>query len=389
MTTVPQTFSPSQINAYVKLRLEHDEIVQDLWILGEITQFKRYNLGGQVYFYLNDGESQINCVMYDRFLENLPFQPENGQLVAVRGSIKVFHRKGTYCFQAVFMKLGGDGLVNQELEKLKAKLFQEGLFEAHHKKQIPSFPKRVAVITAWDSAAMWDVVSVVRSHVTGMHLCIVESVMQGADSPRSVKEALKKCQAYGQFDVIVLARGGGSTQDLSCFNDESLVRAIFACDIPIITAIGHEVDMSLCDLVSDLRCPTPTAAAKVLCEPYDQAQLAVKRALTRLQTLIQTKLSNLRGQAENLFDDMGVSVQETFDTLLEKTDLIKHRLELANPLHKLGQGFSITARLSDRKTLRSVEDFSAGDTILTYVCDGMVTSEVKTLQKKEWHDTQH
>lgn len=381
-----QTFSPTQINAYIKMQLEHDEILQDLWIQGEITQLKRYNLGGQVYFYLNDGDSQINCVMYDRYLDNVPFQPENGQLVSVRGSIKTFHRKGTYCFQAVFMKLGGNGLVNQELEKLKAKLFQEGLFDETHKKPLLKLPKKVAIITAWNSAAMWDVVKVIRERHTSIQLCIVEAVMQGQDSAKSIQNALKKCESYGQFDTILITRGGGSAQDLSSFNDEALVRAIYACSVPVITAIGHEIDTTLADLVSDLRCPTPTAAAKHLSEGYADLFYKTSLYLKRMNTLLQQRIIKNRRQAETIFDDTGSAVQTLLDDLKERIQRAQHRIDIANPLHKLGQGFSITSRFEDKITLNSIKTLQADDILQTYFKDGLVTSKIQGIEEKNWYD---
>jgi exodeoxyribonuclease VII large subunit len=374
-------YTPSMVNDYIKARLELDPELNNIWIEGEITQLKTYSLGKQVYFYISDGQSQLNCVMYSSALTRLKFEPKEGLKIKARGKINIFHKRGTYNFQVTFMMPEGDGALAQQFEALKAKLSAEGLFNPEHKKEIPAFPKKVAVITSPNSAAMVDFCKVMKTQAPQISVTVIPSVMQGQDSPPSVFHSINMAQMYQQFDVLVITRGGGSKEDLAAFNDEVLVRRSFDCPIPLISAIGHEIDFSLLDFVADKRAQTPTEAAQLLCTPTLQLKEKLSYLRTHFHTLIQSKLSKARESLERSFSDCGMALDILFEKRHTQLGQVKHRLGQANPLHKLERGFSICSKPDSGQLIKSITDISEGDLIRTRLKDGIILSKVEQRDK--------
>ncbi|MGE4169890.1 MAG: exodeoxyribonuclease VII large subunit [Candidatus Margulisiibacteriota bacterium] len=372
--------SVTELNQLIKAIIENPDVWASFDLKGELSNVKWYAAGGQLYFTLCDAESQINGVMYKSYADKLRFEPQNGTEVVVKGKLIYHHKRGTLMFQAVYMQEGDKGLGAKTFEALKQKLLAEGLFDEARKKAIPPYPKTVACITAPNSAAMWDFVSIVSAAKVPIHLHLIPATMQGAQSATSVIEAFQMAETYHKthpLDALVLLRGGGAAEDLASFNDEALVRTLAHCPIPTLTAIGHEVDYTLADFAADLRCPTPTAAAKTLCEPFVQAKITLAHNLERAAQVLDHRVSTESAKLTSLLQLIQVRLFQKADQTSTRLDHHLHRLEQANPLHKLRQGFSIT-RIQNR-VLKSVHQAQMGDAISTEFADGTVVSTITNI----------
>ena len=378
-----QCISPSELNTYLKHVLEDDSQLLDIWVEGEITQLKHYKIGGQIYFYLSDGSSQVNCVMYDSGLSRLSFEPKEGLTVRARGKIKLFPKRGSINLQVSYMMPVGAGSLAQRFLELKKKLTSEGLFNPDVKKSIPAHAKKVALITSLDSAAMSDFLTVMKHQAPQIAITVLPATMQGADCPNSVSKALRIAHQYQKFDVIVIARGGGSNEDLSGFNDENLVRTMYETQLPIISAVGHEVDVTLSDFVSDLRAQTPTEAAHILSRPTAHLKARLFDAHSRASRLFTRLLTQHTDALFDLFQDASLALNQRIEKLETTLQHLHHRAEVVNPLHKLKQGFSICKHSQTQRLVRSIKDISSGDEIMTQLTDGSILSKVTHYEQKK------
>jgi len=372
-----KSISVSELNFYIKNLLETDLFLQDIWVLGEITNLKHYRIGGQIYFNLTDGESRINCVVYENFWQNMKFEPREGSKVVARGKLRLFQKKGTYIFQVFFMMKEGEGAVNQQFEELKKKLYQEGLFAEERKQALPLYPLKVGLITAADSAAMWDFWTIVQDVAPNIKCVLIPAVMQGKDCPGSVIKALDLVQQYHKLDLVIILRGGGDPQDLAGFNDEALVRYIAGFKLPVVAAIGHEVDYSLVDLVADLRLPTPTAAAQYLVSNYQNLERNAKEYLNLLTEKIEFKMKEI----ENIIKEIYTKSKRVLDGQQENAKMrlnyLLKRLENVDPLHKLQQGYGISKIFETGEIIKSVKQIKGGQLLQTKLYDGEFKSVVE------------
>jgi len=371
LKTKQKAHSISHINAYIKDTLEEEPFLQDIWITGEITNLRFYAQGQQLYFNLTDGQSVINCVMYSNFLRLLKWKPDNGQLVFARGKVKVFNKKGTYIFQAAFLNQDGLGQENLKFEALKQALLKEGLFDPDCKKPIPRYPRSIGVITSHDSAAMWDFVKICRDTCHYFSINIIPAVMQGAQSAFSIIEALDQSEKHA-FDVIVIIRGGGSQEDLASFNDELLVRRLFQHEIPVISGIGHEVDVTLTDFVSDLRCSTPTAVAKHLSQPFDDLVQFLEQTLVSIESSMDYQLTQTKDRLIQSLEKIQSLTSTRHQHVTQHFELLSKQLAYANPLHQLKRGYSVTRLRSSQQIITSVKDVALDDMIQVRLRDGHI-----------------
>lgn len=372
--------SVSDLNFYIKNLLESDIILHDIWVTGELSNVKIYSKGGQLYFTLIDSGSQLNGVIYDSFWMQLPFRPADGLKVLARGKIKLFHKKGYYVFQCAYMALQGAGNQSLGLEQLKQKLLAEGLFDPARKKPIPNYPETVGLITAPDSAAMWDYVTISKQKTPHIKIIVIPAVMQGEQSPASIISALDQGEILGKCDILLLLRGGGSASDLAGFNHEQLVRRIAKCAIPIISAVGHEVNYTLTDFVADLRVPTPTAAAEHVAAPYLELTEYLIQIFKVLPSKMTQRIQTAKDQIKMTLEELRDITQEKLTLTHQKMDQFIIRLEQANPLHRLKQGYTITRSTATGKVLRSISKISTGDQIETTIKDGRVISHVVSIE---------
>ncbi len=371
-------FTVSELNSHIRLALESDSELQDIWVSGEVTNTKTYHLGGQVYFTLSDGCSQINCVMYQSFLSQLKFSLENGISVICRGKIRVFHRKGQYVFLAVYISTKGAGLISEQLEKLKARLLKEGLFEAERKRPLPRFPEHIGLITSFNSAAMWDFISHSRCWMPHVELVIIPAIMQGRQSPPSIIEALQTAVKWGKMDVLVVLRGGGSSEDLASFNDEGLVREVASSPIPVLSAVGHEVDVSLVDFAADFRVATPTAAVETLAFSYRHTVPKIFAYLSDYGKQLESSVVSFKDQVRDFLADLEHAMDRKLEFLKHVLENKMKRVEAGNPLKKLKQGYSICRLFETGRIVKSISQIQKGVRIETRVQDGIIHSHVET-----------
>ena len=368
-------FSVSDVNAYIKDILESDVALQDVWVEGEISNLRVYKLGKQVYFNVIDPGSQLNCVVFSTFLKNIPFELEDGLKVHIRGKVKHFHKRGTYSLQVHFMALEGEGDLSQNFDQLKEKLLKEGLFDPSTKKDLPRYTQTIALITATDSAAMIDItriLSIAAPHIDILH---IPATMQGDQCPPSVKAALEVAESLDNLDAILIARGGGGTEDLAGFNNESLVRRIHSCETPIISAIGHEIDYTLTDFVSDLRLPTPTAAAQLLATPYIQFKDWIQATLPRLGTHLQYTIQSEIQDTHESLAQISKAISSRFTQLQDKTTQLIDRTEKTNPIYRIKQGYAV-CRTSNNQVIQSQSDVNPEDKLQIQVQDGLIDCTV-------------
>jgi exodeoxyribonuclease VII large subunit len=292
----PDIYSVSRLNSEVRLTLELQ--FQTLWLHGEVSNFVAA-ASGHWYFSLKDNAAQVKCAMFKMANRNSSFRPQNGQQVLIRARISVYEPRGEYQLLAEFIESAGAGLLKQQFEQLKAQLQAEGLFAPERKKPLPAQVQRVGVITSPTGAAVRDIVTVLKRRAPGIAVIIYPSQVQGETAAAQLRTMLSRAIQRNEVDVLIIGRGGGSLEDLWCFNDEALCRAVAACPIPIVSAVGHEIDFALTDFVADVRAPTPSAAAELVSP--DQSHL-LDRILQLRNRLVQAQRSRLHQAAPTLLN---------------------------------------------------------------------------------------
>ena len=284
-----EIISVTHLNRYVKNLLERDVVLDGLAVRGEISGFVNHYKSGHYYFSLRDEQCAVKAVMFSRDARRVPFMPENGMKVILRGRVSLFERDGSFqLYVEEMIPDGGMGAMQLALEQLKAKLAQQGLFDAAHKKPIPTEPRCIGVVTSATGAALQDVRNVLSRRWPVAKILLSPATVQGQLAAKEIPQAIRLLEQDGRAEVIIVARGGGSKEDLWVFNDEAIARAAYACKIPLVSAVGHEIDTCILDLVADLRAPTPSAAAE-LCTP-DRTQ--IMRKIQVLQENIQNSMQN-------------------------------------------------------------------------------------------------
>ena len=402
MTVNVPTFSVSEINSYIKRMFDTDMMMQSVIISGEISNFSNHYKTGHLYFSLKDDGAAIKAVMFNRQASRLRFRPENGMKVLVMGRIAVFERDGVYQIYVDAMEPDGAGALAAAFEQLKKKLTAEGLFDPAHKRPLPSFPKKIGVITSPTGAAVQDIFNILgrRFPVADIIFCPVS--VQGASAPADMIDALERLGDGNLCDVVIIGRGGGSTEDLWCFNDELLARAIYKCPIPVISAVGHETDFTICDFVSDLRAPTPSAAAELAVPELNALLMDCASLGDRLYSAYGRRIENEKKQLElilsardftspghffdnekNLTASLSARLSAAGERIVgsEKLRLAKctAALEGLNPLSVLLRGYAAVSK--GERIISSVKDTDIGQDIDITMSDGVLTCRV--LKKKE------
>ena len=394
----PSALTVSQVNTYIKSLIDEDINLNAVIISGEISNFKNHYRTGHFYLTLKDDKSSIKAVMFSTANRRLRFMPEDGMQVIAVGRISVFERDGQYQLYIEDMMPDGFGSLNLAFEKLKQKLSDEGLFDSSLKKPIPECPMRVGVITSPTGAAVEDIMNVLSRRFPVAEVIFEGVEVQGVNAAPSIVKAIKKLDELKAADVIIVGRGGGSIEDLWAFNEESVARAIYDCSIPIISAVGHETDFTIADFVSDLRAPTPSAAAE-LAVPDMREHLAYIRSMKKiLADCMYDKINDDRNKIQRLINsksfispkDMIKSHRLYLDSLISayenNAELIikKNRLDFSSlvgkldalsPLKVLSRGYAMVT--ADEKVITSVKNVKTGDNINLCFSDGNVKCEVK------------
>ena len=371
-------FTVSDINQYIKALLNSDENLKFIYVKGEISNFKMAS-NGHFYFSLKDDKAMISAMMFSSYASKNAFKPENGQEVVVFGSIDAYPGRGTYQIIVYNMQEVGAGQALLELEKLKKKLKEEGLFDESRKRPINLYPKAIGVITAPNSAAIKDILYNLKRRYPIADIYVFYSAVQGDNAAKELLNAFNIAQTY-PLDTLLIGRGGGASEDLSAFNDETLVRALAGSKMPIIACIGHEIDSILVDFVADKRASTPTGAAEL-------ATIDQREILEHLSFSLQEMEDSIKGMVNELKEDLS-SLKEDLDQsilnlLKQQKQLLAHKkatLDALNPQNVLSRGFTLTVD-KDGHPIK-VKQTKPGDKIKTIFDDGQITSEVMEVESK-------
>ncbi len=294
-------YQVSQVNEYVKALLDGEPLLQDLLVRGELSNYKVYP-SGHHYFTLKDREGALRCVMFRSQAQRLRFKPENGMKVIARGRVSVFPRDGAYQLYCSGLSPDGVGDLAVAFEQLKAKLFEEGLFDEYHKKPLPRYPRTIAIVTSSAGAAVHDMIRILRRRYPAAKVALLPVRVQGAEAPAEIAGAIRYANRYRVGDLIITGRGGGSMEDLWAFNDERLARAIYESDLPVISAVGHEPDVTIADFVADARASTPSNAAEIAVPDQMELLRWLRGAGERIAQAEESKLRLCRRQLETIAD---------------------------------------------------------------------------------------
>ena len=367
----------SDINNYVKAVLLSDERLKFVRIKGEISNFKAYP-SGHFYFSLKDNESTISAVMFSTYAKRIAFSPKNGDEVVVLASVDAYVPRGSYNLNVFEMEEFGLGQQLLELEKLKKKLAAEGLFDESRKREINIYPKAIGVITAPNGAAIRDIVTNIKRRYPIADIYVFPSLVQGEQAPAELLKAFNESQKY-DLDTLIIGRGGGASEDLSAFNDETLVRAVANSKMPIIAAVGHEIDMTLIDYVADKRASTPTGAAELATVDKREIEKEFSYATLTMEQAIISLVSTKKEELESIKEDLLESLQSKVEDQRNELEHLKVQLELLNPKGILSRGYSISID-EKGKPISSVKDLSKDKEVRTILKDGEFTSVVKEIK---------
>lgn len=387
----------TDLNKYIKNKIDGDEMLNNVLVKGEISNFKNHYTG-HMYFTLKDESSLIKCVMFKSYTTHLSFMPKDGMKVMVLGSVAVFERDGVYQIYAKAMKEDGLGSLYTAYEELKKKLEQEGLFEEAHKKKIPFMPKTIGVLTSNTGAVIRDIINVSTRRNPGVHIRLYPVPVQGPGAAEKIAEGIKFMNENKLADVLIIGRGGGSLEDLWPFNEEIVARAIYDSELPIISAVGHETDFTIADFVADLRAPTPSAAAELAVANIDDVRETLKLYNNRYKVALKKKIELMRLSYEKciarpayknptqkineqyMVIDMKVkALQNNMMLKLKeaKTSFVKEtaKLDSLSPLKTLTRGYSIVTE-QDGKIIKSVNDLNSGEKVNLRLSDGQKTATI-------------
>lgn len=346
----PEVLSVSNLNQMIKEQIEGE--FKSIWLQGEISNFKAHT-SGHFYFSLKDDKSQISAVMFKGFNARLKFKPDSGMEVIVRGRVTVYEPRGNYQIFCESMEPVGAGALQRAYEQLKSKLQMEGLFESAHKKKLPLLPKHIGVVTSPTGAAIQDILNILGRRYRGGKITVIPARVQGEGSGDEVVRGIELANRVGTFDVLIVGRGGGSIEDMWCFNEEKVARAIFASKTPIISAVGHEIDFTIADFVADVRAPTPSAAAELVAQSANELSEKILNFQKRLQQRWQHRQSQWLSRV-HLLQSRLVDPQRRLQDLAIRCDELQQRLTLSSQRFLRDQKMQIRLLREKLKNPRAV-----------------------------------
>jgi exodeoxyribonuclease VII large subunit len=386
----------SQINKYIGFILKGDRNLQGIMIKGEISNFVRHYRSGHIYFTLKDEESAVKAVMFASAAARLKFEPEDGMSVIVSGSVNVYERDGVYQIYVNDIMPEGAGAANAALEQLKKKLAKEGIFDTAHKRPLPMMPRKIGVVTSLSGAAVRDIINVLTRRYPLCEVYAVNALVQGEDAPDSVCRGIVRAENAG-CDVIIVGRGGGSSEDLGAFNTEKVTRAVYGAKVPVISAVGHETDFTLTDMAADMRAPTPSAAAELASPSMESLYERIDRLVVQIQNSFRSRISSAEDRinllaarlaarspenrlklASERLDAIGRRNDAAVEWLLERKSaaLAQYaaKLDSLSPLKVLSRGYSLVYK--EGKLLNSAEGLEKGDRIELRFGSGGASAEI-------------
>ena len=396
-------YTVAQINTYIKNMFTQDYLLQSVHVQGEVSNCK-YHSSGHIYFTVKDKKGTLSCVMFAGNRKGLDFTMTEGQQVIVEGSIDIYERDGKYQLYARKIKKDGAGALFEQFERLKQELLERGLFAKEYKQPIPKYIRTLGVVTASTGAAIRDIINITKRRNPYVQIILYPAIVQGDAAPASIVQGIRALEQLG-VDVMIVGRGGGSLEDLWAFNTEMVAQAVFDCSVPIISAVGHETDTTIIDFVSDLRAPTPSAAAELAVFDVSHLLEQLNGMQTQLQEAMRQKIYMAKmqmGQKEQMLKSLSpmamirekkfqcIRCEEVLKEIMNrKIRDKKYQLQLQierlgglSPLQKLQQGYSYVAD-NENKNIRSIYQIKEDDILRVYVTDGAIVAKVQEVQKIE------
>lgn len=387
----------SQLNRYISFKLKEDTKLRGILVKGEISGFTNHYKTGHFYFTLKDKDAAVKAVMFNSFASRLKFMPENGMSVTVMGSVQVFERDGVYQLYVTDIQPDGAGALFVAFEQLKDKLMKEGLFDEAHKKSLPAYPKKIGIVTSFGAAALQDMLNILSRRYPIADVTVFGAAVQGDTAPASVSKALKYADTCGP-DIIIVGRGGGSAEDLFCFNSEEIARAVYECKTPVISAVGHETDTTIIDFVSDLRAPTPSAAAELAVPDISVLRAAADGYNRKLSEAFSDYLDRLYNETDKRLRTLtahspyavleknekilmltekrlSAAFERCFAGYENRLERAAERLELVSPLKIMSKGYALVYSEND-KMIKQKSDVAGGEHIKIRFSDGFVSAEI-------------
>jgi exodeoxyribonuclease VII large subunit len=397
--------SVSQLTGYLRQLLESDEILQDIWVQGELSNVAKPS-SGHLYFTLKDADAAVRCVMWRNAVMRLGFDPREGTAVEAHGSMGVYEVSGQVQLYVDTMQKAGEGALYQEYLRLKAKLEAEGLFEEEAKRPLPELPEIIGIVTSPTGAALQDMLDTLRRRYPIAEVVLSPTSVQGADAPEEIVGAIERLNRVVKPDVILIGRGGGSIEDLWAFNDEGVVRAVAASDAPVISGVGHETDFTLTDFAADKRAPTPTAAAEIATPDRVELMASVVELANLHTTILRKRLADLRweqGQLQSALESLSPrhainTYRQRLDEIILRLDrVVRTRLETKhlklenlqnalrslNPQAVLHRGYALVTRERDGKIIKRADQVSVGEGLHIQVSRGSLNAEVKETHQED------
>lgn len=388
----------TQINTFIKAIFAERQELRNVYISGEISNFTHYYRSGHMYFTLKDENAQIKAVMFSSYASRLKFQPENGMKVICRGYISVYEKSGEYQLYVDDMQPDGLGALNMAYEQLKAKLFAEGVCSDEVKKPLPRYPLKIGVVTSDIGAAVEDIKNITARRWPVAELVIVPTLVQGANAAPDIIKSISCLEKYGDIDVIIVGRGGGSVEDLWAFNTESVARAVIDCKIPIVSAVGHESDFTICDFVADLRAPTPSAAAEIICPDINVEISRCENEKVMIERLVNDKIdeemqfvsdlteTSVLASSENFLKehcdyikDLRTRLKDSFDNVFgiyeNRFAVLLGKLNALSPLAVMERGYSV-AKTAGGAIIKSASQIAVNDNINIEFANGSAVCNV-------------
>lgn len=394
----------SQVNTYIKALIDESAPLKNIYVGGEISNFTHYYRSGHMYFTIKDENSQLKCVMFSTAASKLRFQPENGMRVICRGRISIYEKSGEYQLYVVDMQPDGIGALNLAFEQLKQRLFDEGVCDESVKKPLPQFPRKIGVATSNIGAAIEDIKNITTRRYPLAEIVIAPTIVQGEQAAPDIVKSIKMLDIISDVDVIIVGRGGGSIEDLWAFNTEEVARAVIACKTPVVSAVGHESDFTICDFVADLRAPTPSAAAELCCPDITNLIEFNRFAKAQMGFLINSRIDSefqhiddiaeksilsdcdsFLAEYANQISDISSRMYNQFKSLIDvksaELAVIAGKLHALSPLAVLSRGYSVTKK--NRAVINSVKDVFAEDIVTVSLSDGVLDCTVNEVIKNE------
>jgi exodeoxyribonuclease VII large subunit len=376
----PKIYEVGELTDYITELLQNDERLADVWVKGELSNFS-HSAAGHAYFVLKDARAVVNCVMFRESFNRLKFQLSDGLKLLVRGQITVYPPRGSYNLKVLEVRPEGMGALYLAFEQLKKRLDAEGLFDPRQKRRLPALPKVVGVVTSPTGAVLQDIRNILFGRFPNAHLLLAPAKVQGEGAAQEIIAAIKLLNSLEEDgpEVIILARGGGSLEDLWAFNDEALARAIRSSRIPVVSAVGHETDFTISDFVADVRAPTPSKAAELVMPRRSDMEERIRMLGSSLRRELVGRFDQARLRTDELSRGLGRSIEQLLARRRDMVQRYSGLLDAMSPMQVLGRGYSITIRQTTGSAVRDPAELREGEDIRTLVSKGDFVSTVKSM----------